>query len=79
MILKDQYSFRMEQSNSFGVAIGYSGTKFFILEKRKMDKTGCLLRLNITTDKQNFVLLNLCNANTQKDQLNTTNELSEML
>ena len=44
-----------------------------------MDKTGCLLRLNITTDKQNFVLLNLYNANTEKDQLNTINELSEML
>ena len=41
--------------------------------------------INLSLNKQflasseNFVLVNLCNANTEKDQLNTTIELSEML
>ena len=62
---------------SCGVAIGYSGAKSFILEERKTGKNGRLLLLTI--DEQNFVLVSLYNANTEKDQLNTINELREML
>ena len=40
--------------------------------------TGALGK-GVRIDEQNFVLVNLYNANTEKDQLNTINELSEML
>ena len=61
------------------LAIGYSGAKSFILEERKTDKNGLLLLFDVRMDEQNFVLVNLYNANTEKDQLNTINELSEIL
>ena len=38
-----------------------------------------LFLLNVTIDEQNFVLVTLYNANTEKAQLNTINELREML
>ena len=66
-------------TNSCRVAIGYSGRRSFILEERKTDKNGCLLLLDVAVDEQNFVRVNLYNANTVKDQLNTINELSGIL
>ena len=44
-----------------------------------MNRNGCLLPLDMTIDDQNFVLVILYNANTEKNQLNAFNELSEML
>ena len=44
-----------------------------------MGKNSRLLLLGVTKDEQNFLLVILYNANTEKDQLNTINELSEML
>ena len=40
--------------------------------------TGALGK-GVRIDEQNFVLVNLYNANTEKDQLNTINELKKML
>ena len=53
--------------------------KFYFLKEKKMNRNGCLLPLDMTIDDQNFVLVNLYNANTEKNQLNAFNELSEML
>ena len=50
-------------TNSCGVSIGYSGAKSFILEE-KSDKNGRFLLFDVTIDEQNFVLVNLHNANT---------------
>ena len=44
-----------------------------------MNRNCCLLPLDMTIDDQNFVLVNLYIANTEKNQLNAFNELSEML
>ena len=46
---------------------------------KKNGQNGCLLLLDVAVDEQNFVRVNLYNANTVKDQLNTINELSGIL
>ena len=43
-----------------------------------MDKNGRFFLLDVTNDEQNFVLANLYNDNTEKDQLNTIHELTEI-
>ena len=50
-----------------------------ILKGRKTGKNGHLILLDVTIDEKKFVLVNLYNANPKKDQLNTINELSEIL
>ena len=57
---------------------GYSEAKSFTLEERKIDKNGCILLLDVIIGKQNFALVNLYNANMEKNKLNTTDELTEM-
>ena len=47
-------------------------------KKRNRQKWSILL-LDVILHEQNFVLVNLHNANTEKDQLNTIDELKEML
>ena len=71
--------FFSHETTTYGVAIGYSGAKSFILEERKTDKNGCILLLGVIIDEQNFLLVNLYNVNTEKDQLNTIDEPSKML
>ena len=62
-------------TNSCGVGMRYSRAKSFILEEIKTDKNDCLLLLDIKIDEQNFALVNLYNANTEKNQLNTIDEI----
>ena len=38
-----------------------------------MGKNGCVLLLDVTTDEQNSVLVNLFNANTEKGKLSVNN------
>ena len=69
----------LQEMHFLWVAIGYWSSKSAILEERKTDKNSRILLIDVKTDEQNFVLVNLFNANTEKDQLNTINELSERL
>ena len=62
-----------------GVAIRHSEGKSFTLAERKTDKNGRILLLDVIIHEQNFVLVNLYNANTERNQLNTIDELREML
>ena len=64
--LKGTLFFLHGTTNCCGVAIGYSGAKSFIPEERKTEKKGRLLLLDVTIDAQNFVLVNLYDANTEK-------------
>ena len=63
-------------TNSCGVAIGYSGAKSFTLEGKKRTKT---VIFYFQTLKQMTKILNLHYVYTEKDQLNTINELNEIL
>ena len=65
-----------------GVVLGFSEAKSFTLEQKKQKKNRqkwSILLLDVILHDQNFVLVNLHNANTEKDQLNTIDELKEIL
>ena len=62
-------------TTSCGVAKGYFGTKSFKIQDIKIDKNGCLVLLDEKVDHQSFVLLNVYNANIEKEQLVNLTEL----
>ena len=64
-------------TNSCGVAIGYSRAKYF--RGKKNGKKWSPFTLDVAIDERNFLLVNLYNVNIEKDQLNTINDLIEML
>ena len=76
--LKEHYSFSMEQQTLVELLQDTQGQNPFF-QSENTGRNGCILLLDITVDEQNVVLVNLYNANTEKDQLNTIDELSEML
>ena len=59
------------KTNSCGIAIGYTGKKSFKLLKEKNDENGRFLILKAKTDDCVFILINLCNAYTKKEQVST--------
>ena len=67
--------FLHETANCCGVVIR---SKILYSKEKKTDKNGRLLLLEVTIDEQDFVLVNLYNANTEKDQLNIINELQSV-
>ena len=56
--LNDNLYFSHRKTNSCGVAIGYVGSKSFVLTNQTTDKNGCLLLIEIIVDDINFVLIN---------------------
>ena len=57
----------------------------YVLEKNKIcvnsqttDKHGRILILDVTIDGSEYILVNICNANTQIEQLKVLNDLSEL-
>ena len=76
---KRQIFFSRGTTSSCDIAIGYFGTNIFIVEDIKTDKNGCLLLLDAKIDNQTFVLLNIYNANLEKELLITITELKNML
>ena len=71
-ILKEDYSFWMKQLSTWN-------KKSFILEERKTDKSGIILLLDVIIDEQNFILVNIYNANMEKDHVNNIDEFSKMI
>ena len=68
---KGKMFFSHGTSNSCGVAIGYFGSKAFVVKSELSDNHGRILLLNVKIDNQDYILINLYNANTEKEQLNT--------
>ena len=62
-------------SHSWAVLIGYLGKKSFVLNKQKTDKAGKVLILYITIDAEQYIIINMHNANTETDQIKTLEEL----
>ena len=60
-------------------AIAFFGTKRFKEEDIKNDKNGNLSLLDVKIDDQNFILLNIYNANIEKEQLSALTELKTIL
>ena len=67
------------KTNSCGVAIGYVGSKSFVLTNQTTDKNGRLLLIEVIFDDVKFVLINICNCNTESQQLLTLIELHKIL
>ena len=73
----------VNQTNSCGVLIGFSGVlignKTFTVKKRLCDENGRILILETSIDDSEFILINLYNANTESEQIQTFNELNTLL
>lgn len=80
---KDEFKgalfFSHGKSNSCGVLIGFLGNKPFTVVHEFSDKNGRILILDIIFDNCEYLLINLYNANTEKEQLATLNDLEALL
>ena len=64
--------------NSCGIAIGcIASNKVNVLDK-KVDKNGRILILDVKIDESNFVLVNIYNPNTEREQVATIHDLVKM-
>ena len=57
--------------HSCGVAIGFVGKKALNILNIKRDDLGRILVTEVKIDTSVFVLINICNANTEQEQLHT--------
>ena len=77
--LKGPIFFSHGKTNSCGVAFGYIGcNKVDILDK-KVDKNGRIFILDVRVNETNFVLVNIYNPTTEKEQVTTLHDLDKML
>ena len=67
------------KTNSCGVIIGFFGTKKFEQKQIKRDKNGRILIVEANIDDETFILINIYNANTEQEQLQTLCELDLLL
>ena len=67
------------KTNSCGVAIGYVGSKCFVLAIQTADKNGHLLLTEAIVDDVEFVLINIYNYNTESQQLLALTESHKIL
>ena len=66
-------------TNSCSVAIAFLGSKSLEVVETKNDDQGRILILDIKICDKELLLVDLYNANTEKEQLDTLPKLSEML
>ena len=66
-------------TNFCGVAICHYSSKKFELIQKLNDKNGRIIILEAKIDDDVFILVNLYNANIEKDQISTLNELNDLL
>ena len=65
--------------NSCGVLIAYLGPKSFVVKNKIKDVAGFVLTLDITINNNDYVLVNIHNANTKAEQINVLNSLHFLL
>ena len=66
-------------SNSCGVLIAFYGNQDITVKKKLSNKKGQLLVLDTRIDGSDFLLINIYNANTEKEQVSALNELTTIL
>ena len=64
---------------SCGVAIGFIGNTSFEVSNKKQDESGRLLIPDVKVSDNDFLLINLYNANKESEQLNTLSTLCNLL
>ena len=67
------------KTNSCGVAIGFYGSKTIEQINKISDKSGRILLVEATVDDTVFVLINIYNANTESEQLETLLDLVSII
>ena len=68
VILKVKSSFSHGIFNSCSILISYLGSKSFVVKNKKNDGKGRILILDVTIDDNDYILVNIYNANTENDQ-----------
>ena len=66
-------------SNSCSVIIAYLGKTSFVLNKQKIYKAERILICDVTSDVDQYILINLYNENTKTEELKTLKELQSLL
>ena len=66
-------------SQSCGFRIAYFGNLNFLVNKQVGDENGCILILDVNIEEIRYVLVNIYNANTEVEQVQVLNELSELM
>ena len=61
------------------VSIGYHRKKYFKLLYKFNDQSGRVLIIEVETENEVLLLINLCNANTENEQLSILSDLSNKL
>ena len=64
-------------SNARGVIVGFSKNLDVTFEQTTQDKNGRILILDVTIDSIKYTLINLYNANSENDQVNTLNSFRD--
>ena len=72
-------SFSHGQSNSCGVAVAFIGNTSFEVSNKKQDESGRIIILDVKTSNNDFLLINLYNANNESEQLNILLTLCNLL
>ena len=74
-----QLFFSHGKTNSCGVVIAFYGNINYSVQKQLIDIEGRILILEVEIENENYLLINLYNANTETEQLKTLNILSTLL
>ena len=75
---KGKLFFSHGQSNYYGVAIGFIGNTNFEVSNKKQNESGRILILDVKVSDNDFLLINLYNANKESEQLNTLSTLCNL-
>ena len=67
------------KTNSCGVLIAYFGTEKFTVKKQQTDHNGCILILDASINDSEYILINLYNDNTEKEQIEVLSNLFALL
>ena len=78
-IQRKAFFFSQGKTDSYGILIGYYGTKKLEIINNKYDNSERILLVEINIDNNLFVLINIYNANNKPDQLKTLPDLGEIL
>ena len=62
-----------------GVLVGFSGNETFTVKNRLCDENGRILISEALIDDSSLILINLYNASTETEQIQTFNELNKLL
>ena len=65
--------------NSCGVLIAYIGTEKFTVKKQQTDHSGRILILDVSINNSEYILINLYNAKTEKEQIEVLSNLFALL